>query len=117
MLFATALFLFAAVSASARSLDGRAATVTHPLKRRGNPTSIRDVVEKGRARVSSIDSQNTGSILARANAANGPGVASVTDFHENIVYGVMLTIGSQTYNLIVDTGCEWPKQAGQGPKS
>lgn len=96
MLFA-AILSVAAVAVSAAPLEGRAETVVLPLKKHANVTSINNIVQKGRARIDAINSDES-AVVARASSG--------TVTNEDVSYVAPVTIGGKSYDLIVDTGCE-----------
>ncbi|KAG6366147.1 hypothetical protein INS49_000323 [Diaporthe citri] len=97
MLF-VAILSVAAVAVSAAPLEGRAETVVLPLKKHANVTSINNIVQKGRARISAINSDQS------APAARAVAVSSGTVTNEDVSYVAPVSIGGKTYDLIVDTG-------------
>lgn len=99
MLF-VALLSLAAVAVSAAPLERQAETVVLPLKRHSNVTSIKNIVQKGQARINSINGVQT-ALDTRAAA-----VSSGTVTNEDVSYVAPVSIGGKTYDLIVDTGCK-----------
>jgi hypothetical protein len=93
MFFVTILAL-AAATVSASPIETRAKTVTLPLKHVRNVSSIKNIVEKGKARIDKIN--GVSSLVART--ASG----SVTN--EDVTYVAPVIIGGTTWSLIVDTG-------------
>lgn len=105
MLFA-AILSVAAVAVSAAPLEGRAETVVLPLKKHANVTSINNIVQKGRARISSINNDQAAPAARAADASSG------TVTNEDVSYVAPVTIGGTSYDLIVDTGCELSTKSG-----
>lgn len=99
MLFAACLTV-AAVAVSAAPLEGRAATIALPLKKHTNVTSINNIVQKGHARISSINGEQA------TPATRAVEVSSGTVTNEDVSYVAAVTIGGKSYDLIVDTGCK-----------
>lgn len=100
MLFAACLTV-AAVAVSAAPLESRAAAIALPLKKHSNVTSINNIVQKGHARISSINGEQA------APAARAVDASSGTVTNEDVSYVAAVTIGGKSYDLIVDTGCEF----------
>lgn len=93
MHFITLLAAAAAVSAS--PIERQAQTVPVPMKRVAQFVSIKNIVEKGQGRIQKV---NGGSISRRASSG------AVTN--EDVTYVAPVKIGSNTWQLIVDTGCK-----------
>jgi hypothetical protein len=89
MLFGALLAAATAVSAS--PVAHQAKTAVLPLKRVSNVKSIKNLVNKGQARINQINS-----VAAVSSGA-------VTN--EDVTYVAPVTIGGNTWQLIVDTGC------------
>jgi hypothetical protein len=102
MFFVTILAL-AAATVSASPIETRAKTVTLPLKHVRNVSSIKNIVEKGKARIDKIN--GVSSLVART--ASG----SVTN--EDVTYVAPVIIGGTTWSLIVDTGCKSRLESSQ----
>jgi hypothetical protein len=95
MLFVGLLAVAAAV-VSASPVERRATSVVLPLKHVSNFTSIKNIVNKGQARINHINSVN--SVGAVSDASSG----SITN--EDVTYVAPVSIGGTTWQLIVDTG-------------
>ncbi|KAE9372610.1 putative cathepsin E [Stipitochalara longipes BDJ] len=92
MFFVTLLAI--ATAASASPVERQAPTVVLPLKHFSNVTSIKNIVNRGQARINAI---NQGIIPA-------PDVSSGSVTNEDVTYVAPVTIGGNTWQLIVDTG-------------
>lgn len=99
MLFVATLAV-AAVAVSAAPLESRAETVVLPLKQHSNVSSIINIVQKGKARIDSINAGKSAPVARAAAVSSG----SVTN--EDVSYVAPVVIGGTTYSLIVDTGCK-----------
>lgn len=97
MLSLTILAAIAAVSASPIQLEPRQAALS--LKHVSNVKSVSDLVAKGQQRLQQINSNGTSSKF-NVDASSG----SVTN--EDVTYVAPVTIGGNTWSLIVDTGCK-----------
>lgn len=98
------LFAFlsvAAAVASASPIERQVETVTLPLRQHFNVSSVKNIVNKGKARINAI---NGFEAVAVARAADVVSSGSVTN--EDVTYVAPVVIGGKTYDLIVDTGCE-----------
>ena len=93
MLF-VALLAAAAVSASPIELQPRTAVLS--LKHVSNVSSVKNIVNKGQARINKINGIST-------SAATEVSSGSVTN--EDVSYVAPVSIGGSTWQLIVDTGC------------
>lgn len=102
MFFVTLLAL-AAATVSASPIEPRKAFTTLPLKHVRNVSSIKNIVEKGKARIDKIN----GVSGLTARTASG----AVTN--EDVTYVAPVIIGGTTWSLIVDTGCKLPLEHGQ----
>lgn len=91
----------AAVVVSAAPLEPRAETIVLPLKRHSNVTSIKNIVDKGQARIDAING------VQIARAARAAAVSSGTVTNDDVSYIAPVVIGGKTYELIVDTGCKF----------
>jgi len=89
MFFVTILAV-AAAAVSASPIEREAKTAVLSLKRVSNVTSIKNIVNKGQAR------------LNKVNGIEAASSGSVTN--EDVTYVAPVTIGSATWSLIVDTG-------------
>lgn len=107
MLFAGILSI-AAVAVSAAPLENRAETIVLPLKKHSNVTSINNIVQKGHARINAINGEQSAPAARAADASSG------TVTNEDVSYIAPVSIGGKTYDLIVDTGCEFPAKDRQG---
>lgn len=97
MLFSAVLTLAAAAAVSASPVDIKAKKTVLPLKQVANVSSIKNIVQKGEARIHKINGQVSSS---HVDASSG----SVTN--EDVSYVAPVVIGGKTWDLIVDTGCE-----------
>ncbi|KAL7952320.1 putative aspartic protease [Trichoderma compactum] len=93
MLFSSIAIVAAATAALASPVKPSAKTAALTVKRISNVKSLKNVVQKGQARIDKINGVKD--IVARAA---GP----VTN--EDISYVASVTIGGRSYDLIVDTG-------------
>ncbi|KAL6818037.1 putative aspartic protease [Trichoderma sp. SZMC 28013] len=93
MLFSSIAIVAAATAALASPVKPSAKTAALPVKRVSNVKSLKNIVQKGQARINKINGVKD--IEARAN---GP----VTN--EDVSYVASVTIGGRAYDLIVDTG-------------
>lgn len=93
MLFVSLLAVaVTAVSASPVAVVAQAKTAALSLKHHSNISSIKNIVDKGQARINKING-------ATADVSSG----SVTN--EDVTYVAPVSIGGTTWQLIVDTGC------------
>ncbi|POS71568.1 hypothetical protein DHEL01_v210039 [Diaporthe helianthi] len=97
MLFVTCLSV-AAVAVSAAPLESRTEAIALPLRKHSNVTSIKNIVQKGHARISAINGEQA------APATRAMEVSSGTVINGDISYIAQVTIGGKSYDLIVDTG-------------
>ena len=90
----------AAAAVSASPIEPRDATVTLPVSKYSNVTSVQNIVAKGQAVINKINS----------NTQDSPqvDVSSGTVTNEDVTYVAPVKIGSNTWSLIVDTGCRSP---------
>lgn len=100
MHFITSL-AFAAVAGvvSAAPVENTAKTVALPLTQVNNVKDMKNIVGRGQARiekVNKIQSASTGSSFA----------SSGTVTNEDVSYLAPVSIGGDTWQLIVDTGCK-----------
>ena len=96
MFFVTFLAI-AAAAVSASPVKREAQTAVLSLKHVSNVKSIKNIVNKGQARINTINGvKATG---ATADVSSG----SVTN--EDVTYVASVSIGGGTWQLIVDTGC------------
>lgn len=100
-MFFTAL-LTAAVAVSASPVERQAKRAVLSLNHvsnitPGNVTSIKNIVNKGQARVNKING------VQAVGPAPDVGSGSVTN--EDVSYVAPVSIGGKTWQLIVDTGC------------
>jgi len=96
MLFAAPLAIAAAV-VSASPVERQANTAVLSLKHFSNFTSIKNIVDRGKARINKINGIQV--ISASPEVSSG----SVTN--EDVSYVAPVSIGGNTWQLIVDTGC------------
>lgn len=98
MFFKTSVALAAAAAiVSAAPAPVQLESVKLPVKRVATFTSIKNVVEKGQAKISKINSPGVG-LTARASSG--------TVTNEDVTYVAPVSIGGNTWSLIVDTGCK-----------
>ncbi|KAF9778099.1 hypothetical protein IL306_004262 [Fusarium sp. DS 682] len=93
MLFAVTLVLSAAAAAVSAQSDNKIATLS--LKHVERVSSLKNIVEKGKARMRNVNNKNKESIAATNSGA-------ITN--EDITYVAPIVIGGQTWDLIIDTG-------------
>lgn len=94
MKFVSLLALAAAVSSS--PVERKSTTAVLPLKHSINVTDLKNIVNKGQARINKIN----GGVATRAVAVNSGAVTN-----EDVSYVAPVVIGGKTWELIVDTGC------------
>lgn len=94
-MFFVTLLAAAAVSASPVELQARTAVLS--LKHVSNVTSVKNIVDKGQARINKIN----GASAAGATTE----VSSGSVANEDVSYVAPVSIGGSTWQLIVDTGC------------
>ncbi len=97
MFFVTVLAI-AAAAVSASPVEPRAKTVVLPLKQVSTVTSVKNIVDKGQARIKAINGAKASGPVA--DVSSGP----VTN--EDVSYVAAVSIGGNTWDLIVDTGCK-----------
>jgi hypothetical protein len=105
-MFFVALLAIAAAAVSASPVERRAQTAVLPLKHVSNVTSIKNIVGRGQARINAING------VQAASAASEVSSGSVTN--EDVTYVASVSIGGNTWQLIVDTGCTCLLQDAQG---
>lgn len=98
MFFASLLLAAAAVTAS--PVDLRARGTVLPLRHVSNVTSIKNILDRGTARLNKINGVATTSIGASTLVSSGV----ITN--ELVSYVAPVVIGGKTWELIVDTGCK-----------
>ena len=96
-MFFVALLAIAAAAVSASPVERRAQTAVLPLKHVSSVTSVKNIVNKGQARINAING-------VRAISA-ATEVSSGTVTNEDVSYVASVTIGGKVWQLIVDTGC------------
>jgi hypothetical protein len=96
-MFFVAFLAIAAAAVSASPVERQAQTAVLPLKHVSSVTSIKNIVDKGQTRINTINGVQA--------AAAVPGVRSGSVTNEDISYVAAVTIGGNTWQLIVDTGC------------
>jgi hypothetical protein len=96
MLF-VALLTIAAAAVSASPVERRAQTAALSLKHVSTVTSIKNIVDKGQARINAINGVH--------NVAASPEVSSGSVTNDDVSYVAPVSIGGTTWQLIVDTGC------------
>jgi len=93
-----ALVAAAAAAVSASPIKPRAEPSTLVVKQVQNVSSVKNLVSNGRARIQKINNDKSeGNRL----------VSSGTVTNEDVTYVAPVSIGGRTWDLIVDTGCEW----------
>lgn len=96
MLFNTLAIAAAASLVSASPVQPRAQPAALPLKQVVNVTSLKNLVARGQSKIRHINNEKDGNLLVSSG--------SVTN--EAVTYVAPVTIGSATWDLIVDTGCK-----------
>lgn len=96
MLFAVSLTLVAAV-VSASPVKPQDKITALPLKHVSNISSVKNIVQKGQARIQKCNGNPTAQF--NKDASSG----AVTN--DDVSYVAPVKIGSGTWELIVDTGC------------
>jgi hypothetical protein len=91
--------LIAAAVVSASPVDLQARTAVLPLKHVNSITSVKNLVDRGHARLNKVNGVSTASVTEASSGA-------VTN--EDVSYVAPVSIGGSTYQLIVDTGCMLP---------
>ena len=89
--------LLAAAAVSALPVELQAKTTVLSLKHVSHVTSAKNIVYKGHARINKING------VSAVGAATAVSSGSVTN--EDVSYVAPVTIGGNTWQLIVDTGC------------
>ncbi|KAF4341615.1 aspartic ase precursor [Fusarium beomiforme] len=98
MLFAVTLTIAAAAAVSGSPLQPRAEkTIALPVKQVAKVASIKNIVNKGIARIQKINSLD---ITPSHNKARSSGPAT----NDDVSYVAQVSIGGSTWSLIVDTG-------------
>jgi hypothetical protein len=97
-MFFVALLAIAATAVSASPVERRAETTVLSLKHVSNVSSIKNIVEKGQARINAINGVQA--VTAATEVSSG----SVTN--DDVSYVASVSIGGKTWELIVDTGCK-----------
>ena len=95
MLFAIS---FLAAAALASPIEVQVKTAVLPLRHSAKVTSFKNIVSKGQSRLLKVNGQVSG---PGSDASSG----SVTN--EDVTYVAPVSIGGRTFELIVDTGCEF----------
>jgi hypothetical protein len=98
-MLSVALLAIAAAAVSASPIQHQAQTAVLPLKHFSNVSSIKNIVDKGQARIKGINGGQG------AGVSNAPEVSSGSVTNEDVSYVAAVTIGGNTWQLIVDTGC------------
>jgi hypothetical protein len=96
-MFFVALVAVAAAAVSASPVERQAQTAVLSLKHVSNVTSIKNIVDRGQARINAING------VQAIGAA--PEVSSGSVTNEDVTYVAPVSIGGSTWQLIVDTGC------------
>lgn len=89
--------LLAAAAVSASPIEPQAKAAVLPLKHISNVSSVKNIVDKGHARISKVNGVTA--VGATVEVSSG----SVTN--EDVSYVAPVSIGGNTWQLIVDTGC------------
>lgn len=97
MLFSSLTIVAAATAALASPVKSNTKTAAVPVKRVSNVKSLKNVVEKGFARLNKVNGVKA---VGNVDASSGP----VTN--EDVSYVASVTIGGKSWDLIVDTGCK-----------
>ncbi|KAF7854477.1 uncharacterized protein EAF02_011652 [Botrytis sinoallii] len=97
MLFTTSLLAFAGAAAVSASPVAQVKSAVLPLAKHHNVTSIKNIVDKGQARLNKVNG-----IAISAKRATAVSSGAVTN--EDVSYIAPVVIGGATYSLIVDTG-------------
>jgi hypothetical protein len=96
-MFFVTLIAIAASAVSASPVERRAQTAVLSLKHVSTVTSIKNIVNKGQARINTING-----VQAVSDALE---VSSGSVTNEDVSYVAAVSIGGSTWQLIVDTGC------------
>ncbi|TGO57000.1 hypothetical protein BOTNAR_0211g00060 [Botryotinia narcissicola] len=96
MLF-TSLLAFAGAAAVSASPVAQVKSAVLPLSKNHNVTSIKNIVDKGQARLNKVNG-----IATTAKRATAVSSGAVTN--DDVSYVAPVVIGGATYSLIVDTG-------------
>ena len=104
-MFVVALLAIAAAAVSASPVKPQAQTAVLSLKHVSSVTSIKNIVDRGQARINAING-------VRATGAT-PEVSSGSVTNEDVSYVAAVSIGGNTWQLIVDTGCTSLLQGSQ----
>ena len=92
------LVLAAALAAvSALPTEPRDTTIVLPVTKHSSVTSVSNLVARGQAKINLINGETK---IGNVDASSGPAT------NEDVSYIAGVTIGSTSYSLIVDTGCE-----------
>jgi hypothetical protein len=91
----------AAAAVSASPHKPHAKTATLPLKHVSQVSSIKSMVQQGQARLRNVNKPTASSASPHVDMSEG----SITN--QNDCYVAPVTIGDQTWDLIVDTGCTY----------
>lgn len=103
MHFITALAV-AAVAVSASPVERVAKTITMPLTKVNNIKSMRNVVSSGQSKLENVNSMRT-TTTTKPQSKQAAAVSSGTITNEDVTYVAPVSIGGNTWQLIVDTGC------------
>lgn len=98
MLF-TSLLAFAGAAAVSASPVAQVKSAVLPLTKNHNVTSVKNIVDKGQARLNKVNGIATSGKRATA-------VSSGAVTNDVVSYVAPVVIGGATYSLIVDTGCK-----------
>jgi hypothetical protein len=96
-MFFVALLATAVAAVSASPVSRQAQTAVLSLKHVSNVRSIKNIVDRGQARINAING------VQAADAT--PKVSSGSVTNEDICYVAAVSIGGNTWQLVVDTGC------------
>ncbi len=97
MLFTYLTIAATATSVLASPVKTGAKTAILPLKHVSNVKSVKNIVDRGQARLRNINGAHT---VGNVDASSGPAT------NEDVSYIAAVSIGGSSWNLIVDTGCK-----------
>lgn len=98
MLFSSLAIVAAATAALASPVKPNAKIATLSVKRVSNVKSLKNIVQKGHARINKVNGAKAA--VGNIDASSG----SVTN--EDVSYVASVSIGGSSFDLIVDTGCK-----------
>jgi hypothetical protein len=96
-MFFFALLTITAAVVLASPVERQAQTAVLSLKRVSYVTSIKNIIDRGQARINAINGIQA--------AGADPGGSSGSATNEDVVYVAAVSIGGITWQLAVDTGC------------